>query len=112
MASCRRAERRGLFERYVRDQHGIYTGLRTALIKCVNTAVEHQVGVHQQANRNIRVLLTDRRQHFETVRWRNPRSESTQSCTLNGWAIGQRIREGDPQLQGICTVLHQRINDL
>ncbi len=106
------AERRRLFHRHVGHQNGIDTHFRTAGIKTVNAVGEYQVGVHQQADWQIGILLPYCGQHLEAARWRGAGSEGAQRGILNGWAISQRIGEGNAQLQRIGTACDQRVDNL
>ncbi len=112
MAHRRLAERCGLFNRHVGYQHRVDAHPRALGIKFVDSAVEYQVGVHQQTNRNARVLLADRRQHLEALGWRHACGKRSQRRVLNGRAIRQRVRERDPQLQRIGTGFNQGVDNL
>ncbi|MNF06689.1 hypothetical protein D3C80_2066940 [compost metagenome] len=74
--------------------------------------MEHQIGVHQQADRHAGVFLADSGQHFEALSRRDARGESAQRRTLNGWTVSQRIGERDTQLQRVGAGFNQGIDDL
>ena len=75
VAHCRLTEWRRLFNGHVSHQHGVNAHAGALCVKRINTAAEHQIGVHQQADRNGRVLLTDRRQHFKALARRHARGK-------------------------------------
>ena len=112
MAHRRLAEWGRLLNRHVCYQHGVDAHARTLGIELINTAVKDQVGVHQQADRNGRVLLADRRQHLETLGWRHAGGKCAQRRILDGRAICQRVRERNTQLQRVGTGFNQGIDNL
>ncbi len=57
------------------------------------------------------MLVTDCRQHFEALRRGDAGGKSAQCGALNRRAVGQRVREGDPQFQRIGAGFNQRIDD-
>ncbi len=112
VAHRRLTERRRLFNRHVCHQHRVDTHSGTFGIKFINTSAEHQVGVHQQADRNGRVLLTNCRQHFEALARRHARGKRAKRRVLDGRAIRQRIGEGNTQLQRVGTGINQGVDNL
>ncbi len=91
MTHCRLAERGRLFNGHIGNQNRIDAHARTLGVKFINATVKHQVSIHQQANRNGRVLLADRCQHLKTLRWRDASRKGAQGGVLNGRAICQRV---------------------
>ena len=106
------AERRGLFHGHVCYRDRVDTNARAFCIELVNTTVEHRVGVHQQTNRNGRVLLADRRQHFKALGWGHACRKGAQGGVLDGRAIRQRIGERNTQLQRVGAGFNQGVDNL
>ena len=105
-------EWRRLLNRHVCHQNGVDAHASAFGVKLIDTAVEHQVGVHQQADRNGRVLLANRRQHLEALGRRHAGGECAQRRILDGRAIRQRIGERNTQLQRVGPGFNQGVDNL
>lgn len=61
------AEGRGLFHGHIGNQHRIDADFLALGIKLINAFVKHQVGIHQKADGNGRVLLANECQHLKAL---------------------------------------------
>ena len=89
------AEGSGLFHWHIGNQHRIDADFLALGIKLINAFVKHQVGIHQKADGNGRVLLANECQHLKALRRGYSRRKSTQCGVLNRRAIRQWVGEGD-----------------
>ena len=111
MAHRRLAERGGLFHRHVGHQHRVDADAGALGIERIDARAEDEVGIHQQADWDGRMLLADRRQHLKALRRGHSRGEGAQGRALDGRAVRQRVGERDPQFKGIGAAFDQRIDN-
>lgn len=111
MAHRRLAERGGLFHRHVGHQHRVDADAGALGIERIDARAEDEVGIHQQADWDGRMLLADRRQHLKALRRGHSRGEGAQGRALDGRAVRQRVGERDPQFKGISAAFDQRIDN-
>ncbi len=92
----RPAERGGLFHRHVGHQHRVDADAGALGIERIDARAEDEVGIHQQADWDGRMLLADRRQHLKALRRGHSRGEGAQGRALDGRAVRQRVGERIP----------------
>lgn len=110
MAHRRTAERGGLFHRHVGHQHRVDADAGALGIERIDARAEDEVGIHQQADWDGRMLLADRRQHLKALRRGHSRGEGAQAAPR--WSGRPPAgRRKDPQFKGISAAFDQRIDN-
>ncbi len=111
MAHRRPAERGGLFHRHVGHQHRVDADAGALGIERIDARAEDEVGIHQQADWDGRMLLADRRQHLKSTAPGSLPRRRRAGPRPDGRTVRQRVGERDPQFKGIGAAFDQRIDN-
>ena len=104
-------EGRGFEQRHVGDEHAVHPRLRRLRVEMVAAARHDEIGVGEDADRHRRMTRAESGEQSEAIRRPSPRRQRPRRSRLDHRPVGDRIGEGDADLQHVGAGLDQRVED-